>query len=173
MLPTHHHLKTSTPISSMDNEKGTAITITTSDEMFARARAPCRRRPMVTAFAVVALCYLTWVSFFRSGTGAFGHLCGKMGGKDSSIAPQKEDVATQTGNEASTTTTKAAVPLEAHIMSKCPDATASHPNIVFRICLGTQVNTIAGLPPTPRPPSNATSPSQSKLHPLLHRHTHR
>jgi hypothetical protein len=94
----------------MDNEK--TINENEYNEMF--VRAPCRRRPLVTAFGVVAICYLTWISFFRSG-GAFHHLCGGHSNAQLQEHPKVE-------------VTKALVPLEAHIMSKCPDALVCSPH---------------------------------------------
>jgi hypothetical protein len=76
-------------------------------EMFVRAG---RRRPLATAFGLVAICYLVWTSVFKSG-GTFHHLCGGLNHK---LQVPGQVVAK-----------KALVPLEAHIMSKCPDATVS------------------------------------------------
>lgn len=78
------------------------------EEMF--ARAPGRRRPLATAFGIVAICYLFWTALFRSG-GAYHHFCG--GSKEKLQVPGEA------------VTQNALVPLEAHIMSKCPDATVS------------------------------------------------
>lgn len=79
-------------------------------EMFLRAPAPGRRRPLFTAFGVVAVCYLFW-TLFTSSAGSFHRFCGGMEGK--------------MGASQEVEAKKALVPLEAHIMSKCPDATVS------------------------------------------------
>jgi hypothetical protein len=76
------------------------------DEMF--ARAPGRRRSLATAFGIVALLYLAWTSISKPG-GIFHQFCN---GDQAEIQPPKE-----------LSPMKALVPLEAHIMSKCPDAT--------------------------------------------------
>lgn len=80
--------------SSMDSEKGDAMPI-----------RPCRprNRPLLTGFAVVALCYLMWSATSR--TNVFHHLCGNHRATPVTISKEQ-----------------ALVPLEAHIMSKCPDA---------------------------------------------------
>jgi hypothetical protein len=80
--------------SSMDNEKGDAMLI-----------RPCRprNRPLLTGFGVVALCYLLWSATSRYNV--FHHICGT------------NRVTPMTINQE-----RALVPLEAHIMSKCPDA---------------------------------------------------
>ena len=81
-------------LSSMDSEKGEAMLV-----------RPCRprNRPLVTAFGVVALCYLVWSATFRYNV--FHHICGNH--KVTPVMNSQE---------------RALVPLEAHIMSKCPDA---------------------------------------------------
>jgi hypothetical protein len=81
-------------LSSMDSEKGEAMLV-----------RPChpRNRPLVTAFGVVALCYLVWSATFRYNV--FHHICGNH--KATPVMNNQE---------------RALVPLEAHIMSKCPDA---------------------------------------------------
>jgi hypothetical protein len=83
---------------SMDSEKGEA--------MLSRPSRPSRsrNRPLVTGFTVVAVCYLLWSATSRFNI--FHHLCGKHG------------VTPVTINHGERTL----VPLEAHIMSKCPDA---------------------------------------------------
>ncbi|PMD62953.1 uncharacterized protein K444DRAFT_558334 [Hyaloscypha bicolor E] len=80
--------------STMDSEKGDAMPI-----------RPCRprNRPLVTGFAVVALCYLLWSAISRYNV--FHHICG-----------------IHTATPVMVNQERALVPLEAHIMSKCPDA---------------------------------------------------
>jgi len=66
--------------------------------------APQRRhrsRPLAAGFLIIASCYLLWTTLF-SQNGITFH-CGKH-------------------NSKSTSGEKKLVPLEAHIMSKCPDA---------------------------------------------------
>jgi hypothetical protein len=81
-------------LSSMDSEKGEAMLV-----------RPCRprNRPLATAFGMVALCYLVWSATFRYDV--FHHICGI------------HNVTAVMNNQE-----RALVPLEAHIMSKCPDA---------------------------------------------------
>lgn len=70
-------------------------------------RSPGRRnRPFAIAFGVVALCYLLWSAAFRSHT---FHL--PCHGQNSKLNTPVQSSAVNS-----------LVPLEAHIMSKCPDA---------------------------------------------------
>jgi hypothetical protein len=85
----------------MDNEKG--------DTMFIRTHTR-RHRPAMIGFGVVALCYLLWSSIFRFNI--FPHPCDKRDVLFQSAEPILDK--------------KALVPLEAHIMSKCPDAQVSY-----------------------------------------------
>lgn len=95
--------------STMDSEKGDAMPI-----------RPCRprNRPLVTGFAVVALCYLLWSATSRYNV--FHHICG-----------------IHTVTPVMVNQERALVPLEAHIMSKCPDAKVGSagklwtPNLTF------------------------------------------
>jgi hypothetical protein len=95
--------------STMDSEKGDAMPI-----------RPCRprNRPLVTGFVVVALCYLLWSATSRYNV--FHHICGTH-----TVTPVVVDQE------------RALVPLEAHIMSKCPDAKVGSavklwtPNLTF------------------------------------------
>jgi len=79
----------------MDSEKEGAMLIRPSRS---------RNRPLVTGFAVVAFCYLLWSATSRFNV--FHHFCGKQGATPVTINHSEH----------------ALVPLEAHIMSKCPDA---------------------------------------------------
>ncbi|KAE8447682.1 hypothetical protein EG329_010488 [Mollisiaceae sp. DMI_Dod_QoI] len=81
----------------MNNEKDETMLI----------RSPGRRnRPLAIAFGAVALCYLLWTTVFRSYT--FHLPCHHQDAKLNTPAEVLDD--------------KHLVPLEAHIMSKCPDA---------------------------------------------------
>jgi hypothetical protein len=79
---------------SMDSEKAEA--------MLTRPSRP-RRRPLLTGFAAVVFCFLVWPATTKYNV--FHRICGQH-----SITPV-------TINQE-----RALVPLEAHIMSKCPDA---------------------------------------------------
>jgi len=85
--------------SSMHNEKG--------EEMLIRS-PPRRSRPLALGFVTVALCYILWTTFYG------GSLMAHRG--------CHKKVPASTTLPASNTVTKELVPLEAHIMSKCPDA---------------------------------------------------
>ncbi|KAI6711614.1 hypothetical protein JHW43_005892 [Diplocarpon mali] len=79
-----------------------------TDAMF-HHRTNRRNRPFLIAFAIVGLCYLLWTSVSRPQL--FRHLChGQQASQSGVSSTQLQD-------------DKALVPLEAHIMSKCPDAT--------------------------------------------------
>jgi hypothetical protein len=79
----------------MDSEKGEA--------MLHHPSRP-RSRRLLTGFMLVAFCYLFWSAASRFNV--FHHLCGQHGVAPVSIKDAE----------------RALVPLEAHIMSKCPDA---------------------------------------------------
>lgn len=74
------------------------------------SRPTSRRRPFALAFAAVALCYFVFTAVTRPEL--FRH-CGGLS-RELSISPA--EVWVQTEDE------RPLVPLEAHIMSKCPDA---------------------------------------------------
>ncbi|PBP23568.1 gamma interferon inducible lysosomal thiol reductase [Diplocarpon rosae] len=78
------------------------------DDAMLHHRTNRRNRPLAIAFAIVGFCYLLWTSVSRPQL--FRHLC--HGQASQSDLPSTQ---LQNGN--------ALVPLEAHIMSKCPDAT--------------------------------------------------
>ena len=94
MLPT---VTTDPKHPDMDNEKGESMRIRPTSR---------RHRPLAIAFASVAFCYLVWTSLFRSHM--FPHICSTH----SEILDGPPLVLDD----------KPLVPLEAHIMSKCPDA---------------------------------------------------
>ncbi len=80
------------------------------DEAMFHHRTNRRNRPFAVAFAAVALCYVLWTAVSRPHL--FQHFChGQASGSKSpmSLLPQAQD-------------DRPLVPLEAHIMSKCPDA---------------------------------------------------
>jgi len=85
--------------SNMDNEKG--------ETMFIRSSGR-RNKPLAFGFAVVAFCYFMSTAVSRFAVPVFHNLCSKHG-----VTP----VMVQHG-----AADRALVPLEAHIMSKCPDA---------------------------------------------------
>lgn len=171
------------------SEKGarTIAIPSTNPEMLPRNRV----RRWVAGFTVVAFFYFLWSLGNPSPTSPFY-------GRTEPCDHTLEDTAV-VGEEK--VAEKPLVPLEAHIMSKCPDAQVRRTRFLFikRLCmpfksqasLGLNLQTLSfkpsakpvpkpmltcyssGLPQTPRPPNNATSPSKSKLHTLLHRHPHR
>ncbi|KAI9053045.1 hypothetical protein LZ554_003315 [Drepanopeziza brunnea f. sp. 'monogermtubi'] len=74
-----------------------------------RYRTNRRNRPFAIAFGVVALCYLLWTTVSRP---SLFHFCRTAEQSDVASGVSKDNLQDQ----------KALVPLEAHIMSKCPDA---------------------------------------------------
>jgi hypothetical protein len=82
---------------TMDSEKDNTM----------KLRSQQRSRPFLGAFGIIALFYLLWTSSTPSTL--FHHVCGNHKAQSISTSPP-------------TIADKALVPLEAHIMSKCPDA---------------------------------------------------
>lgn len=88
-----------------------------SEDMLINRPSYRRRRPFAIAFASVALCYIIWTTISSSGPGLFRHNCHDAvmrGVRVMDSVPAEGKVVDDDD--------KKLVPLEAHIMSKCPDA---------------------------------------------------
>lgn len=91
-----------------------------------REMPPRRARTWTAGFAIVAIIYLSWNFIFRSTEKAFPeihtHWSGRAGGRvDCGRGKERlgQDSVTVDGKLAMD---RELIPLEAHIMSKCPDA---------------------------------------------------